>query len=75
MLQETSTAVIAILFLASFVTFEASTAVALLFITAMVAFITALLFLLREISLALTGLRFGTGTPATPSPPGEDVRR
>jgi hypothetical protein len=67
--------VIAILFLASFVTFDAAAAVALLFITAMVAFITGLLFLLREISLALAGLRFGRRAAATASPPGEDVRR
>jgi hypothetical protein len=65
--------VIVILFLGSFVTFDASAAVALLFITAMLTFITALLVLLREIFLALAGLRFGDRGPARAS--GADVRR
>lgn len=52
-------AVIAILFLGSFVTFDASMAVALLFVTAMLVFIIALLFFLREVLVAIAGLRFG----------------
>lgn len=51
--------VIAILFLGSFVTFDASMLVALLFVTAMLAFIVALLFFLREVFVAIAGLRFG----------------
>ena len=51
--------VIAILFLGSFVTFDASMVVALLFVTAMLAFIVALLFFLREVFVAIAGLRFG----------------
>jgi hypothetical protein len=51
--------VIAILFLGSFVTFDASMVVALLFVTAMLAFIVALLFFLREVFVAIAGLQFG----------------
>jgi len=51
--------VIAILFLGSFVAFDASMLVALLFVTAMLAFIVALLFFLREVFVAIAGLRFG----------------
>jgi hypothetical protein len=51
--------VIAILFLGSFVSFDASMLVALLFVTAMLAFIVALLFFLREVFVAIAGLRFG----------------
>ena len=51
--------VIAILFLGSFVTLDASMVVALLFVTAMLAFIVALLFFLREVFVAIAGLRFG----------------
>ncbi len=43
----------------SFVTFDASMVVALLFVTAMLAFIVALLFFLREVFVAIAGLRFG----------------
>jgi hypothetical protein len=43
----------------SFVTFDASMTVALLFVTAMLAFILALLFFLREVFVAIAGLRFG----------------
>jgi hypothetical protein len=41
------------------VTFDASMVVALLFVTAMLAFIVALLFFLREVFVAIAGLRFG----------------
>jgi hypothetical protein len=51
-------AVIAILFLGAFLTFDAAVLVALLFIAAMLAFIAALLFFLREVLLATAGLRF-----------------
>jgi len=51
--------VIAILFLGSFVAFDASMLVALLFVTAMLAFIVALLFFLREVFVAIARLRFG----------------
>ena len=51
--------VIAILFLGSFVTFDAPMVVALLFVTAMLAFIVALLFFLREVFVAIAGLQFG----------------
>jgi hypothetical protein len=51
--------VIAILFLGSFVAFDASMLVALLFVTAMLAFIVALLFFLREVFVAIAGLKFG----------------
>jgi len=51
--------VIAILFLGSFVAFDASMLVALLFVTAMLAFIIALLFFLREVFVAIARLRFG----------------
>lgn len=52
-------AVIAILFLATFFGFDASATVALLFIAAMLAFILGLLFFLREIFLATANLRIG----------------
>jgi hypothetical protein len=51
--------VIAILFLGSFVAFDASMVVALLFVTAMLAFIVVLVFFLREVFVAIAGLRFG----------------
>jgi len=51
--------VIAVMFLGAFFTFDASTFVALSFITAMAIFVAALLFFLREILLATAGLRFG----------------
>ncbi|MBK1721386.1 DUF2721 domain-containing protein [Thiocystis violacea] len=51
--------VIAILFLGAFATFDASVLVAALFIAAMLAFIVALIFFLREIFLAIATLRFG----------------
>lgn len=52
-------AVIAILFLGAFLTFDASLMVALLFIAAMLAFIVALICFLREVFLAIEGLSFG----------------
>ncbi|WP_240905975.1 DUF2721 domain-containing protein [Thiorhodococcus mannitoliphagus] len=51
--------VIAILFLGDFATFDASILVAALFIAAMLAFIVALIFFLREILLAISTLKFG----------------
>ncbi|UHD14839.1 DUF2721 domain-containing protein [Thiocapsa bogorovii] len=51
-------AVIAILFLGAFLTFDAAVLVALIFIAAMLAFIAALIFFLREVMLATAGLRF-----------------
>jgi Cu/Ag efflux pump CusA len=51
--------VIAILFLAAFVVFEAAAAVAVLFVTAMSCFIAALVYFLREIFLATASLRIG----------------
>ena len=52
-------AVIAILFLGAFLTFDAAVLVAMLFVAAMLAFIVALLFFLREVFIAISGLRFG----------------
>lgn len=52
-------AVIAILFLAAFLGYDASVAVALLFIAAMLIFIIALVYFLREIQLAINGLSIG----------------
>ncbi len=51
--------VIAILFLGSFLAFDASLIVALLFVAAMLAFIAALIGFLREVFLAIEGLTFG----------------
>lgn len=51
--------VIAILFLGAFLRFDASVAVAMLFVAAMLAFVLALLFFLREIFLSTKMLRFG----------------
>lgn len=53
--------VIAILFLGAFATFDASILVSALFVAAMLAFIVALLFFLREIFLAIGALSFGKG--------------
>ncbi|WP_295387491.1 DUF2721 domain-containing protein [uncultured Thiodictyon sp.] len=52
-------AVIALMFLSALFSFNTGTAVAILFISAMLAFICALTMLLREILLATAGLRFG----------------
>lgn len=51
--------VIAILFLGAFATFDASILVAAFFVAAMLAFIVALIFFLREIFLAISTLKFG----------------
>jgi len=51
--------VIALLFLGTFLTFNASLVVAMLFVASMLAFILALLLFLREIFIATAGLRFG----------------
>lgn len=51
--------VVALLFLAAFWRFDASVAVAMMFVAAMVAFVLALLFFLREIYLSTKMLRFG----------------
>ena len=52
-------AVIAVMFLSAFFSFNTSSAVAALFIAAMLFFISALTMLLREILLATAALRFG----------------
>jgi Protein of unknown function (DUF2721) len=52
-------AVIAMLFLGAFLRFDASVAVALLFIAAMLAFFIGLVFFLREIFVATANLRIG----------------
>lgn len=52
-------AVIAILFLGAFLSFDASVFVALLFVAAMLTFILALLCFLREVMLAISTLGFG----------------
>jgi hypothetical protein len=51
--------VIALLFLSAFVTFDASVAVAVLFVSAMLVFILALLGFLREVLMASASVRFG----------------
>ena len=51
--------VIAILFLGAFLKFNAAIPVALLFITAMLVLIVALLFFLKEIMLATSSIRIG----------------
>lgn len=53
-------AMVAVLFLAVFFGFDGSVSVALLFIAAMTASFTGLLFFLREISLAASSLGIGT---------------
>ena len=52
-------AVIAVMFFSAFFSFNTSSVVAALFIGAMLAFIAALIMLLREILLATASLRFG----------------
>jgi hypothetical protein len=52
-------AVIAVLFLGAFLSFNAAVPVALLFIAAMLAFIGGLLFFLREIFLATASVQMG----------------
>jgi hypothetical protein len=52
--------VIAVLFLSAFLHFDASVAVALLFIAAMFAFFLGLLWFLREILVATSSLRIGS---------------
>ena len=54
-------AVIGILFLSALVELRAATPVSLLFITAMVALILALLFFLGEVYVASASLRIGRG--------------
>jgi hypothetical protein len=51
--------VIAILFLGAFVEFDASLPVAVLFVTAMLVFIVALIYFLKEILLATSSIRIG----------------
>lgn len=53
--------VIALLFLAAFVTFDASAVVAVLFVAAMIAFILALIGFLREVLVASASIRFRSG--------------
>jgi uncharacterized protein DUF2721 len=52
-------AVIAVLFLGAFLQFDASVAVALLFVAGIAAFFVGLVFFLREIFVATTNLRIG----------------
>lgn len=52
-------AVIAVLFLSAFFSFDTSGAVALLFVGAMLALIVALVLFLREVFMATAHLRFG----------------
>ena len=52
-------AVIALLFISAFLSFDATVPVALTFTAAMLAFVVALLAFLREVLLATTNLRFG----------------
>jgi hypothetical protein len=59
-------AVIAILFLGAFFGFDTSVAVALLFIAAMLSFLSGLLWFLREIFLATASLRIGPHRPVLP---------
>ena len=54
-------ALIAVLFLAAFLRFDASVPVALLFIGAMFTFFVGLVVFLREIFLAIYNLRIGNG--------------
>jgi len=54
-------AVIAVLFLGSFVPIDMSVPIALLFITAMSALFVGLVFFLREVYLATANLRIGAG--------------
>lgn len=72
-------AVIGLLFLDAFMAFDASTAVAILFITAMFAFFIGLLIFLREIFLATSTVRIGLeyipvaqAATHTVVPPGEN---
>ncbi|MFD2113635.1 DUF2721 domain-containing protein [Thiorhodococcus fuscus] len=51
-------AIIAMLFIGSFLSFDVSLFVALCFVAAMLAFIVALLFFLREVFIAIGGLEF-----------------
>ena len=51
--------VVAVLFLSAFFSFDTSTAIAVMFIAAMLSLIAALILLLREILLATATLRFG----------------
>ncbi|EGV33120.1 hypothetical protein ThidrDRAFT_0798 [Thiorhodococcus drewsii AZ1] len=51
-------AIIAMLFIGSFLSFDVSLFVALFFVVAMLAFIVALLFFLREVFIAIGGLEF-----------------
>jgi hypothetical protein len=63
-------AVIGVLFLGAFLGLDTSTTVALLFITAMLAFFAGLLLFLREILLATATVRIGLKqVPAAPVPP------
>jgi hypothetical protein len=52
-------AVVAMLFIAAFLAFDASVPIAILFVAGMSTFILALLFFLREIFLATASLRIG----------------
>ncbi|EXJ16514.1 DUF2721 domain-containing protein [Imhoffiella purpurea] len=55
-------AIIATLFLGAFFSFGVSLIVALFFVAAMLAFIAALLLFLREVFIAIEGLKFGRVT-------------
>jgi len=60
--------VIGVLFLSAFFKFDTSTAVAILFITAMLAFVLGLLTFLREIFLAMATVRVGLEQVPMPQP-------
>ena len=60
--------VIGVLFLSAFLKFDTSTAVAILFITAMLAFFLGLLTFLREIFLAMATVRVGLEQVPIPPP-------
>jgi hypothetical protein len=62
-------ALIAVLFLAAFLRFDASVPVALLFIGAMLTFFAGLIVFLREIFLAIASLRIGPGGKSVRSEP------
>lgn len=60
-------AVIGVLFLGAFADFDASILVAMLFIAAMLALIIALLYFLKEVHIATSGLCLGYRRPRAPS--------
>jgi hypothetical protein len=65
--------VIAVLFVGAFLTLDTSTTVALLFITAMAAFVVGLLLFLREILLATATVQIGIHHLPSATNPGVDA--